>query len=271
MKIKIPISGIILMLIALNCGVPQSEYDKLKAENDSLKIELDECKFGAEKIVAAVEKAYTEKKYSLARENIELLFSKHPESPKNAEYKILLRKIEKKELELKKKRDAEEKERVRLANLNNTGMWKVQYYVDEFGKPTKQGYICNSLLIRGTFSNTATQDSELDVRFLISNSSDISIKLFEYAGNNPVKSYSSDSYTVMVQDKDERRLKLTATNYSDRLSFNKAASRKIHYALKKGGTLIFYIYENDTPTTQYNFIIRNADWYENAYRKLKES
>ena len=39
----------------------------------------------------------------------------------------------------------------------------------------------------------------------------------------------------------------------------------------KGGSLKFRITEDDTPTTQYNFNIKKADWYENAYRKLKES
>ena len=259
-----------IALILQSC-VSKSQYEELKEENEKLKAELEECKFGAERIIAAVEKAYNEKNYSLARENIDLLYSKHPESPKNAEFKILLTTIEKKELEEKQRKETEEKERIRLANLNNTGIWNVQYYVDEFGEPSKQGYITNTLLIRGTFSNTATQDSELDVRFLITNSSDISIKLFEYAGNNPVKAYSPESYTVLVQDKDGNRLKLTAVNYSDRLSFDKTASRKIHNALMKGSTLIFRITENDTPTTQYNFTIRNSDWYENAYRKLKES
>ena len=64
-------------------------------------------------------------------------------------------------------KEAEEKEQIRLANLNNTGVWSVNYYVDEFGERTKQGYITNSLSIKGAFSNTATQDSRLNVDFLI--------------------------------------------------------------------------------------------------------
>jgi hypothetical protein len=164
-----------------------------------------------------------------------------------------------------------EKERIRLENLNNTGMWTVGYYVDDFGEATKQGYIRNTNLISGTFSNTATQNSDLNAKFLISNSSDISIMLYEYAGNNPIKAYSSTSYQILIQDKDGKRLKLTATNYSDRLSFDKTASRQVHTLLMKGGTIKFKIYEIDTPTTEYDFTIQNADWYDNAYKKLKES
>lgn len=271
MKVNYFIYGVIVLITASSCGVPQTDYDKLKIENERLKIELDECKFGAERIVATVEKAYNEKNYSLAKENIELLYSKHPESPKNAEFRELLEVIKIEELEEQKRKEAEEKERIRLANLDNTGIWDIRYYVDEFGERTKDGYITNTLLIRGTFSNTATQDSKLDVRFLITNSSDISIKLFEYAGNNPVKAYSSERYTVLVQDRDEDRLRLKATNHSDRLSFDDDSSKKIHNALMKGGTLVFRITEDDTPTTQYNFTVVNADWYENAFRKLEAS
>mgnify|MGYP001347003215 CR=1 FL=1 len=261
--------------ILSNCGVPQEDYDKL--QNEKLEIfsqkerllkELDECQNGAERIIAEVEKAYSEKSYSDAKSLINKLYNKHPQSPKNAEFKELLKKITKEEDALRKKEEEEEKERIRLANLNNTGMWTVRYYVDEFGDPTSQGYISNTNLISGTFSNSATQNSDLNVRFLISNSSDISIKLFEYARKNPVKAYSAEDYRVRIRDKDGKKLDLIATNYSDRLSFNKSDSRRVHNALIKGGYLKFNIYEMDTPINEYNFNISKADWYENAYRKL---
>jgi len=278
MKMNKIIYGLILMTIISSCGVPQADYDKLNnekteliSENERLLAELDECKNGAEKIIAEVEKAYAAKEYSVAKSNINKLYENHPESPKNNEFKELLKKIEKEEIVEQKRKEAEDKEKIRLANLNNTGMWSVRHYVDEFGEPTKQGYISNTSSINGTFSNTATQNSALNVDFLISNSSKISIQLYEYAGNNPVKAYSSESYRVLIQDKDGNRLKLTATNYSDRLSFDKTASRQVHNVLMKGGTIKFKIYEIDTPTTEYDFTILKADWYENAYAKLKES
>lgn len=272
------IYGFLLLTIISSCGVPQTDYDKLKAEkeqlvqeNQQLKAELDDCKFGAEKIVVTVEKAYSEKNYSVARENIKMLYEKHPESPKNKEFKNLLATIEKEELEEQRRKEAAEKERIRLENLNNTGMWSVRHYVDDFGEPTKQAYITNSSSITGIFSNTATENSALNVDFLITNSSSISIQLYEYAGNNPVKAYSSDWYTVLVQDKNGNRTKLSAINRSDRLQFNQDGSRKIHNILMKGGEVKFKITEDDTPTTKYQFTIKKADWYENAYAKLRES
>jgi len=260
----------IVMIIVSSCGVPQSDYDKLVAENKNLSEKIDECENGADKLVAMVEKSYKEKKYSEAKKYIKQLYSRHPESPKNKEFNKLLPTIEKKERTEQKRKEAEEKERIRLANINNTGIWRIAHYVDEFGEPTKQKYITNKSLIRGTFSNTATQDSKLDVCFLISNLSDISIQLYEYAGNNPVKAYSSKFYTVLIQDTEGKRIKLGAINYSERLSFNKVGSRKVHRVLLKGGEIKFRIKEDDTPTTQYEFIISKSDWYDNAYKKLKE-
>lgn len=149
-------------------------------------------------------------------------------------------------------------------------MWSVNFYVDDFGEPTKTGYITNTSRIRGVFSNSATQDSKLDVRFLISNSSDISIKLFEYAGNNPVKGYSRDNYKILMQDKDGKRYTLYAKNYSDRLSCDSSDSKKIHKALMKGGNIKFRIVDVNRPTTEYSFSTGNAEWYNNAYRKLSK-
>jgi hypothetical protein len=197
-----------------------------------------------------------------------MLYDKHPESPKNSEFKDLLQEIEKEELAEKKKREVEEKERMRLANINNTGMWAVRYYVDDFGEPTTKNYVTNTDLILGIFSNTATQNSALAVRLMISSSSDISIQLFEYAHNNPVKASSPDSYRALVKDKDGNRYDLTAINYLDRLHFDKIASRKLHNILMNGGTIKVNIVEIDTPTTQYDFTIQKADWYDNAYAKL---
>ena len=271
MKVKSIIYGIVALTIISSCGVPQADHDKLIAENERLKMELDEYKFGAKRIVAVVEKSYAEKDYSLARRNIELLYEKYPESNKNAEFKELLKTIEREAAIEKKRKEAEKKEQVILANLNNTGMWSLRFFVDDFGEPTKGGYITNTKFIQGAFSNTATQDSALNVRFVITKVPGISILLYEYAKNNPVKASSPDSYTVLVQDKDGNRLKLKAVNYSERLTFEKAASEKIHDALLKGGSLMFRITEKDRPTTQYNFSIQKADWYGNAYEKLTGS
>lgn len=270
MKTKRFVYGLAIITIYASC-VSQTDYDKLKSENDNLKVELENCQHGAEKLIANVEKAYSDKNYSEAKTNIELLASKHPESQKNKEFAVLLKTIETLEIEEQKRKAIEEKEKNRIKNLSNTGIWSVQYYVDEFGEPTKEGYIQNTELIRGTFSNTATQNSALDIKFLITSINDINIMLYEYAHNNPVKAYSAENYQVLIQDKDGNRVKLIATNYSDRLNFDKTASKKFHSILMKGGSIKFKIYQIDTPTTEYDFTVNNADYFENAYVKLKDA
>src|SRR5690554_192845 len=112
--------GVIIAFIMTSCGVPQADYDKVVAENERLKTEIEECMHGADKLVANVEKAYAEKDYITAKKNIALLYEKHPESPKNKEFKELSKTIEKAEIKEKEKKEAEERERIRLENLNNT-------------------------------------------------------------------------------------------------------------------------------------------------------
>jgi len=168
------------------------------------------------------------------------------------------------------KQEAAEKEQKRLANLNNTGIWSVGRYVDEFGNKTKKKFITNTDKIHGVFSNIATEDSKLDVDFLISSSSDIAIMLYEYAGNNPVKAISNTVYTILVDYGASSALKLYAINSSDRLCLNEESSVKLHKAILKGNVLRFRVYERDTPTTHYEFDINAPEYYENAYRKLMD-
>jgi len=277
MKKSIPLFiAIFTIALLFGCGVSEIEYNKLKVENDSLKSQLDnalkqidEYANGEERLIGIIDKAYKDKDYKTVKENINILVEKHPESKKIKEYEVVLKGIEVIEQEEQKKREAEEKERIRQANLNNTGIWEVSYYVDKFGDATKERYIRNTEYINGLFSNTATQNSDLNVRFLIDGSTSISIMLYEYARNNPVKAMSEDRYSARIKDKDGNKFNIRGTNYSDRITFSEDSSRIIHKALMKGGQIQIWIQEDDTPTTQYSFTIQNADWYENAYAKLK--
>jgi hypothetical protein len=265
---------LVVALVFIGC-VPKNEYETILSKNISLEEEieklnneLEQYRNGPERTIALLKQHLEENNLSLAKESISILSLYHPEVLEKTEVNNLILLVEKKEKEEIARKESEEKERIRLANLNNTGIWRIGKYIDEFGEPTDEGYITNTEYIQGTFSNTATHDSALNVKFLITNSSDVNIQLYEYAGNNPVKAYSPDNYSVQLQDKDGNRNKLIAINYSDRLSFEKEASRIVHNALMKGGVIKFNIVEDDSPTTRYQFEINNADWYENAYRLL---
>ena len=151
--------------------------------------------------------------------------------------------------------------------LKNTGVWKIAYFVDEFGEYTKDSYITTELYIKGLFSNSATENSKLNVRFIISNSKSVALELYEYAGKNPVKTYGTDEYTVLVQDKFGNRFNLKATNYSSRLRFSEKESLKIHNIFLSGGSVKFRITENKYYLGKYNFEL-NTDFYNNVYLNL---
>lgn len=69
-------------------------------------------------------------------------------------------------------------------NNESHGIWNVDKYVDDFGDSTKHGYVHAE--VYGTFSNSATTDSKLRVKFLIDDNS-MRIQLYEYGGNHPIK------------------------------------------------------------------------------------
>lgn len=293
MRYSLNTFSVLMFVFALTaCGVPQADYDILLSENQTLKFELDEMKNGEKRLIAIIEQSYSKKMFKDTKEAYDKLKTHHPQSSAiskysllmikinkeekatkarlDAEKKVLAKKLAAEERSLKLKLDAEAKEKIRLANLNNTGMWQVTHYVDDFGDPTKQGYIRNLSLIRGQFSNSATEDSELDVRLLINSKTNVDLFLYEYASNNPVKAYSPDEYKILLQDKDGTRHTLKAFNRNDRLSFGPKHSAIVTNALLKAGRVKFRIIEVETPTTQYSFDIVNAQYFDNALRLLSE-
>lgn len=282
MKNVIYVFSILILTILFGCGISESEHNKVKSQRDSLNLvintlekEIDELKNGETRIVGLIESSYDAENFIDAKNYIELLLSKHPESQKRQYYSNLLPSIEKKVEEQLAIIEKQKRDSIRLANINNLGIWEVQYFVDEFGERTKQGYITTKNPIYGTFSNTATENSDLRVHFIIAGKKSVAIKLFEYNGNNPVKGYK-DTYRVLVQDGEGERHTLTASNYdSDRLSFSsyafdkkKTDAEKMFDILIKGGEIKFKIVDSDRSTTEYNFVVSNADWFENAYTKL---
>ena len=261
---------ILLVIVAVLFGcVSQTEHEKLKQELALLKYNYDQCANGADRTVAEIRLALEGNDFLLAKSKILTLANNHPEANENKEFAELLPQLEKDIAEEKQRIIEAEEEKKRLANLNNTGVWRIVNYVDEFGEQTDEA-VLTLQLFSGRFSNSATQDSELHVRFLIDGSTKSSIKLFEYGRNNPVKSYGEDLYKVMIQDKEGVRKTVNAMNWSDRLQLRGTNAKSMHNALMKGGLIKFSIYEVDTPTNKYYFEIENADYYDNAFRKLKE-
>jgi len=146
--------------------------------------------------------------------------------------------------------------------------WRKSYYTNEFGEKTNESVVTAVKKIKGTFSNTATENSPLLVQLLINNPSDITMRLYEYAGDNPVKASYAYSCFIRVKGSDNTTLEFQAIYSGDGLSLKRKNSQKLHEMLMKGGTTKFFIYEAQTPTTQYNFMIEDKD---NGYKKIMGS
>jgi hypothetical protein len=78
------------LLLLSSCGVPQRDYDSLKKENEQLKIELDEIKNGADRLLNEARHFIEGKEYRGAKNKLEKLIDKHPESPQATEAKDLV-------------------------------------------------------------------------------------------------------------------------------------------------------------------------------------
>ena len=130
--------------------------------------------------------------------------------------------------------------------------WEIKYYVDEFGDKTENGYVFR-VIDDGLFSNSATSNSKLSVKFLIE-PNELTIMLLEY-GSNYVKGSqkSPDNYEVALKISDQKYL-FKAENYSDRLTFDNKSSTEITELIDKNDQIKFYIEEiSDYSKTTYKF------------------
>jgi len=150
---------------------------------------------------------------------------------------------------------------------NPLGIWKIKYYVDDFGDPTHQGYISTNL--EGTFSNSATSNSKLNIIFIIGDK--ISFQLYEYGGRSEVKGkISTKTYEILLKHNGKKlNNKFKARNWSDRAIMEKIQSEILMDYLKQGGKFQFFVNETGTYSDgEYKFIIDDASGFDNAWEIL---
>ena len=157
-------------------------------------------------------------------------------------------------------------------NIEGFGDWEVKYFVDEFGDPTNTGYITTKELISGSFSNSATNNADLLAQFLIKDSANVGLKLYEYK-SNVVKAYSTKSYSAFIKDSEGKKHSMTCNIYKggDRLylddSYKKNHISQFHNLLVKGGNLTIIIKDSEYGLTNYKINV-NGDGYKNAFNTL---
>ena len=152
----------------------------------------------------------------------------------------------------------------------NTGDWELQNFVDEFGDETDSRYLTTKYLLKGTFSNSATTNSELTAKLMVVDSSNISIMLSEY-DLSLVKSFSKKKYIVKMKLDDESIITDHGYIYEggDRIFIGERgkALSKLHNALKSNQEVKILIKEENS-LSSYRIDINNTFGYSYAYDSL---
>ena len=157
-----------------------------------------------------------------------------------------------------------------ITSGDSNDLWLIRYFVDSFGDKTKSGYITTKKYFLGLFSNSATEKSELKIKFIISRNNmvgynDVAIQLYEYGGKNPVKSRKA-GYSILWKHNGKIQPKLHGANYSDRISLDKLSSEELMEAFLIGGVIKFKIIRDDNQTQEYAFEIDDLSGFNNVYK-----
>lgn len=156
------------------------------------------------------------------------------------------------------------------SDKDDFGKWVVRKYTDEFGNPTENEYITYGSTINGTFSNSATTNSELIVKLFIDDR--IAIQLFEY-GDNLVKSYGEHRYNISMLDSSGNKISMVGTMHENgnRIFVSVSGRDSIIEAFNEGGEISFYIEDADRTINNYLFTIPDVNGFSNAYESLNIS
>ena len=142
--------------------------------------------------------------------------------------------------------------------------WKIGTYVDKFDRPTDRKYVTTENYIDGTFSNSATTDSELKV-ILLMDLDDISFRLYEYGDRQVDNFYSKDKYySLSILDSKDIEHEVSCYFYSKGTDLIVRDKDEFCRALEYGGKTIFYLKENDG-TSKYKFTVNFEDGFEKTY------
>ena len=152
--------------------------------------------------------------------------------------------------------------------------WELQYFVDAFKQPTDEAYITNKRALNGTFSNSATVDSRLEVSFMVyeyDTELEIAIMLMEY-GRNPVVNSSNRNivnYDILMRTSDGNTHEVTGTMYEggDRIFIDLNHQQTVIDALSGSGEVVFRIIQSNRTTTSYLFTVESSN-FANMYTEL---
>lgn len=139
-----------------------------------------------------------------------------------------------------------------------TGIWKNGVFLDVFGDPTDEGCVFSET-IKGSFSNSATNNSSLSVR-IYSTENEFMFYLYEYDKLQVRDSFHSIEANIKHGEKKET---LYPYFRDDSLIFSGNGYEKIFASLCAGNDIQFVIIEQGGTST-YNFTVEASN-YVTAY------
>ena len=152
----------------------------------------------------------------------------------------------------------------------DTGIWEKRAYVDDFGDPTDEYYYTAE--VKGTFSNSATTNSDLIGKIIIDRSNEdasVAIMLYEYGEYQVKNPYSTGrQYEVKIKDTYGTVSTYEGYMYSDRLFIYDSeylSWSPVEDIFARGGKVQIVIQPKDDKLTKYNLTIPSATGYANLF------
>lgn len=176
---------IVLSTLMCGCGISETKYNKVISQRDSLQLEVnklkqdvDVLKNGEERLMNFIRLHKDNCEYVKAFDNLNNLKKYHPESPLFKEYEALFSDIEKKATIIIDSIAKAERDSIKLASINELGVWKIGNYVNDFDEPTGEHFVYSEFY--GTFSNSATAGSTLRIYVTVTTDYGVSFRFDEY-------------------------------------------------------------------------------------------
>lgn len=150
-------------------------------------------------------------------------------------------------------------------NNNTFGIWELSHYVDNFGEKTKEGYI--RTYCTGTFSNSATTDSELGIQFII-DESDMRIQLYEYNRNHPVKGEGFFKFKAKRTNGETIEFSTYNTEDGSNVVEDEYFEKLVSFLQKEGEVKFIAESSSSRTLSTYKFSLIDTSYLEEALAKI---
>lgn len=152
---------------------------------------------------------------------------------------------------------------------SNSGNYKINYFVDEFGDITTEGYITQKNLEFGSFSNSATTNSDI-IWYLILTKEDIAFVIYEYGSYRVTGSSSFPTdYTLSMKTSDGKVQTFSCSNFSDRIYVNYKDHDRFMSTIFKDKIVKITLKEvSKYSSSSYNFGTVSFEGVEELYNSL---